>query len=117
MTISFWSWSSWRSCWVLLGLERQALEARDRESRERAELCRDARKKFFEHHLAWWAPTFCRLIALEDPDGYYGAVAGFLPSFIAAERAILDVASPTTTARPNPMERPEECGGCMHLVT
>ncbi len=73
----------------LLGLERRAAESDELESGERVAVCRDALERFLEQHLAWWVPTFSKLLSMEDPEGYYGALARFLAAFVPAERALL----------------------------
>lgn len=97
----------------LLGLERRAVEEGASSSSEKAAVCRDAQQKFFEEHLVWWVPAFSRLLAREDQGGFYEAVAHYLAALIPAERALLGVEIPARPCEPSPLERPEECEGCL----
>ncbi|MAD79692.1 MAG: hypothetical protein CMJ50_02450 [Planctomycetaceae bacterium] len=94
----------------LLGLERQATE--EDASSERVSVCREAQKRFFREHLAWWLPAFAKLLSRENSDGFYAALAEFLSAFVAAERALMGVSAPAGPASPSSTERPEECDGC-----
>lgn len=96
----------------LAGLETQAAASDDPRRAERLHVVRDAERRFLEEHLAWWVPTFARLLSLECRGGYYEAVARFLAALIAAERALLGVRVPETEAAPSRPERPEACEGC-----
>ncbi len=97
----------------LLGLERRAAESDEMESGKRMAVCRDAQEKFLEQHLAWWVPTFSKLLSMADPEGYYGALARFLAAFVPAERALLGIESPSGMVGPSTVERPEECESCL----
>jgi TorA maturation chaperone TorD len=97
----------------LIGLEREA-HLHDGEHRdEYAEVCHKAQKKFLGDHLAWWAPAFARLLALENPGGYYEAVGQLLAALIPAERALLGVAASNGEVYPSSVEPPEQCEGCL----
>lgn len=96
----------------LLDLERGAREVPGNKAVEKAQICRDAQKRFLQEHLAWWAPALCRLLDREDRDGFYAAAGKMLAAFLAAERAILEVTPPSPLAAPGTIERPEECEGC-----
>lgn len=96
----------------LFELENRALKGKDRESTERASVCQDARRRFFADHVVWWVPAFARLLAIENPRGYYDQVGRFVAALIAAERSITGLAAPATPAIPSKVERPEECEGC-----
>lgn len=92
---------------ILIGLESRAADA------EQIEVCRDAQAQFLKSHLAWWVPSFARLLLKENPDGFYAAVGRFLSALLPAERALLGVTACHQPAEPSPLERPEECEGCL----
>jgi DMSO reductase family type II enzyme chaperone len=98
---------------LLVDLERRASAGTDPRAIEHQAVCRAAQAKFLEEHLAWWAPAFARLLAHENPHGFYAAVGEFLAALIAAERALLGLSAPTAATRPTTIERPEECEGCL----
>jgi len=88
----------------LLGLERDA------DTEERAAVVRDARKRFLEEHLAWWAPAFGKLLDHEAPESYYAAAGRFLAALVAAERALEGVCGPSAPATPVRPPFPEQEG-------
>jgi len=96
----------------LLGLERAAVEGEATCRQERFDICRDAQRTFLAQHLSWWAPALARLMAWQDPHGFYAATGRFLAALVATERALLGVAPPAGGATPATIERPEECEGC-----
>jgi len=94
----------------LVALERIAAESGEQ---ERADLCRDAERRFLEEHLAWWAPTFARMLSLEaGPNTFYGAVAALLAALTPAERGLLGVAVPKHGAQPAQSPGSDACDGC-----
>jgi TorA maturation chaperone TorD len=97
---------------LLFELENCALDARGNESFDRAIICRDARRRFLAEHVTWWVPTFARLLAIENPGGFYGAVGRFVAALIAAERSLTHLAAPSGPVTASSIERPEECEGC-----
>lgn len=100
----------------LLGLERRAADSsgagKEEKNAEQMIVCRDAARQFLRDHLVWWAPAFGRLLAHENPGGYYEAVGHFLGAFIAVERALCGIEPPRMGAFPSTIERPEACEGC-----
>jgi TorA maturation chaperone TorD len=77
-------------------------------------LCRDAERRFLEEHLAWWVPTFARLLSLEaGPNSYYSAVAALLAALVPAERGLLDVPAPKHGALPAQPASPDACDRCL----
>ena len=98
---------------TLLSLERQACEDDSNLRDERLQTCRGAQQRFLKEHLAWWVPAFTKLLARENPGGFYEAAGEFLASFIPAERALLRVdPASQPAATPSLTERPELCEGC-----
>lgn len=87
-------------------IEKELFASGQPELEEKAALCREAQQKFFEAHLAWWAPAFAQLMARGAPDGLYPAIAGALASFIACERNILGVQPAGALAGPKPELEP-----------
>lgn len=96
----------------LLEMERRAAESDKAEASDRSMTCRHAARRFFQEHLAWWAPAFGRLLARENTSGYYESVGVLLGALIAAERALCGIESPPVGAAPSKVERPEACEGC-----
>lgn len=97
---------------LLLELENHAVEAGETEPSDRAITCRDARTRFFAEHVAYWVPTFARLLTIENAGGFYEMAGRFLASLIPTERTLLGIAAPATPAAPSLVETPEECEGC-----
>lgn len=95
--------------YVLLAKEAAAL---DRGDSEGMDICRDARRKFFQEHLGWWVPAFTRAIERVVPPGYYRQLAQFTAALSAAERLSLRLPPFTVPAipRPSPGEAPAACG-------
>lgn len=96
----------------LLGMERQAAESDANRRKEYLEVCRAAQSRFLSEHLAWWIPTFAKLLKHQDPGGFYEAVGSFLAAWIPAERALLNVDVQSRPASPSMEARPENCDGC-----
>jgi TorA maturation chaperone TorD len=95
---------------LVVRLEQQAIE----DSRgEQVEICRDAQARFLREHLAWWVPTFARLVARENPGGFYEHVGTFLAAWMAAERSYLGVPPDTTPVGPSRPDPPGQCEGCL----
>ena len=95
----------------LCGLEHHAAECDDAEAR--TSVCRDAQAKFLCDHLAWWVPTFARLLQVERPGTFYESLGRFLAAWVPAERARLGVDPAGNPVRPTMIERPEACDSCM----
>jgi TorA maturation chaperone TorD len=118
LELEFMSW--------LIVKEFHARENPSAEGKERAEICRDAQRKFFSQHLAWWAPAFAFALVrrsegatnvaemAEPPNTFYGAAARVLAAFVAVERVTLDVPPPTELvgARATDETDPASCEGC-----
>lgn len=77
-----------------------------------AEVCRDAVERFLREHVVWWFPAFARLLARQDPGGFYEAVARFLAALVASERALAGIAPPQQEVEPSPIESRDACSGC-----
>ncbi len=95
----------------LVALERHALLSSPADE-QRATICRDAQATFLRDHLAWWIPTFARLVEQERPDGLHAAAARLLTAFLPGERVRLGVRAAKKAAPPTTIEPPEECDGC-----
>lgn len=101
---------------VVIGLETLAATRPpgDPDADQHRVVCRQAQVSFLEGHLAWWLPAFARLLGLLHGDGSYAASARLLAAFMPIERALLGVRSREALgAQPYPLERPEECEGCL----
>ncbi len=98
--------------YVLLAKEAAALQERNQEA---AEICREARRKFFEEHVGWWLPAFSRLLSRTAPAGSYQELAVLAASLSAVERVSLRL--PPFQVRCVPKSAPAElaagCLGCM----
>lgn len=81
-------------------------------SHDKTELCQQALHQFLQEHASWWFPAFARLLARQDPGGFYEAVSHFLAALVAAERALAGIAPPNQSVEPSPIENPDECSGC-----
>lgn len=99
--------------------ERHARLQEGDEWRERAEVCRDAQRRFTDEHFAWWVPAFARGLreraaSLSPPAPVQAALATVLAALVPAERAFLEIAPPAVLARPRvePVERESACAGC-----
>jgi TorA maturation chaperone TorD len=96
----------------LLELERQASQSPGEDAAPRVAICREAQRRFLQEHIVWWFPAFARLLARQDPGGFYEAIAQFLAALVAAERALAHIEPPCLAVEPSPIEIPEECSGC-----
>lgn len=72
--------------YLLLAKEAAALE---RGNQEGAEICREAREKFFAEHVGWWLPAFARVLSHVASPGYYQELASFVSGLSALERVSL----------------------------
>lgn len=52
---------------------------------EKAEICREAQRKFMNDHLGRWAPDFTRRLEFEAKDGFYERLAVLTGRFVALE--------------------------------
>jgi TorA maturation chaperone TorD len=96
----------------LLQLQWQAMEGTGLESPTQAHICHEATQRFLREHVVWWLPAFAKLLARQDPGGYYEAVAQFLAALVAAERALAHIDPPHRSVEPSPIENADECSGC-----
>lgn len=118
LELEFMSW--------LIAKESRALDAGGPDAEERAEICRDAQKKFFTDHLGWWLPAFAMALRHKagepsaTPDAaenFHVALGSVLAAFAAVERAAMDVEPPQQLAPRNPLpleaeEEDQDCAGC-----
>lgn len=49
------------------------------------DVCRNAQRTFLKDHLARWLPGFAYRVRQADPHGFYGTLAGFTATFVAAD--------------------------------
>jgi putative dimethyl sulfoxide reductase chaperone len=96
----------------VIGLESQAAALEDQADPERIAVCRQAQTRFLSEHLAWWVPALGKLLARENPDGFFAAVGRFLAAWIPAERGLLGVPAPSREPGPSSIEPPDACAGC-----
>lgn len=97
--------------YVLLAKEAAALEEGNHEA---AEICREARRTFFEEHVGWWLPAFARLLAQNAPTKSYQELAVLTAALSAAERVSLGLPPFQVPCAPKPAaELPAGCSGCM----
>jgi len=98
--------------YVLLAKEAAARQVGNQEG---AEVCRDARRKFFQEHVGWWLPAFSRLLSRVAPCDYYRELAGLTAALSAVERTSLKL--PPFQARvipkPSGVEAEAGCLGCV----
>jgi TorA maturation chaperone TorD len=80
------------------------------------QVCQDSLHRFLNEHFVWWTPAFARLLAHQDPGGFYEAVAQFLAALVPAERALGGVAPPHQAVEPSPIENADECAGCQLVI-
>lgn len=98
--------------YLLLTKEIVALEKNDREG---AEVCRDARLKFFREHVGWWLPAFARLLSRVAPSTYYRELASLIAALSASERESLGLPPFQPFVVPKPSASLPE-GSCFDCV-
>lgn len=97
----------------LIGLERQASEASPTPDSESIEVCRGAQARFLQEHLAWWVPTFAKLLSKENPNSFHAAVGKLLSALIPAERGLLGIPCNFQSVGPRSPELPDACDDCI----
>lgn len=93
-------------------LQYQAQEASTPNAASQTELCQQAVQRFLNEHFVWWTPAFAKILAHQDPGGFYEAVAHFLAALVAAERALAGIKPPQHAVEPSPIENADQCSGC-----
>ena len=98
--------------YLLLAKEAAALE---RGNQEGAEICREARRKFFQEHVGWWLPAFSRVLLRVAPPGYYRELARFVAGVSCLERLSLGLPpfSAPVTPKPSGEEPQAACFSCL----
>jgi TorA maturation chaperone TorD len=114
----------------LIAKEQWSHGSSDPRVRESAAVCREAQRRFFTDHLAWWTPAFARALrrraeavdqTADDPgrrnsppSTYLGAAGRALASFVGIERAFLRIPPPLELVRPIPDQEaePSACDEC-----
>ncbi|MFQ5723096.1 MAG: molecular chaperone [Terriglobia bacterium] len=88
--------------------------ARQSGNQEGAEVCREARGKFFQEHVGWWLPAFARVLRRAAPAGYYRELASFTAGLSALERVRLNLPPFRAPVIPKPFgpESKAACRGC-----
>ncbi len=71
-------------------------------NQEGVEVCRDARRKFFEEDLGWWLPAFSRLLSRVAASGFYRQLASLTAATSAAERVCLGLSPFQARVIPKP---------------
>jgi TorA maturation chaperone TorD len=97
-------------------LQGEAAQGATAEAAAQAEICQHAAERFLKEHFVWWAPALARLLAQQDPGGFYEAVAEFLAALVAAERALARIEPPRLVAEPSAIENADECSGCELVI-
>jgi TorA maturation chaperone TorD len=100
----------------LIQLQWQASHSTELEARAQTEICHEAAHRFLKEHIVWWFPAFGKLLARQDPGGFYEAVAQFLAALVAVERALARIEPPHHEVEPSPIENPDECSGCQLAI-
>lgn len=59
--------------------------AMDPENDDHLDVARKAQRNFLKDHLACWLPSFAHRVDQADGNGWYGAIARFASTFLAAE--------------------------------
>lgn len=89
--------------------EARALEKRDSEG---AGVCRGARARFLQEHLALWAPAFSQAVSRKAPGSYYAALSQSLEAFVRLDAESLGVVAAERLPGPR-LEEPEDpCRSC-----
>jgi TorA maturation chaperone TorD len=96
----------------LLHLEQRAAHGQQEKGQVRHHVCRDAQARFLKSHIAWWAPAFAKLLALEATSGFFVALAKFLTALVSVECGLLDIAIESMAVSPSGPELSEACDGC-----
>jgi TorA maturation chaperone TorD len=96
--------------------KRLAVGSEEPERWERADVCDDVQRRFFEEHLAWWAPAFATGLLHKAGSGSYTSLARILAAFSAAERGHFGLPAPRRPMHVTLIERPEEQEGCAVCV-
>jgi len=111
---------------LLLEKELRACAAKDDQASEHIDVCRTARQAFLRDHVAWWMPTFGRLLekracdlaeskpAMTDELRRLAGVAQVLCAWVAIERIAADVEPSRRLISPSvpPQEADDGCGTC-----
>ncbi|MHC4234837.1 MAG: TorD/DmsD family molecular chaperone, partial [Planctomycetota bacterium] len=75
---------------VLCAKQARAINAGEA---DHAEICSDAQRTFLRDHLARWLPGFAHRVSQADPNGFYGALAGFASGLLAGGCRQFDLAA------------------------
>lgn len=110
----------------LIAKEEHARTGNSRDSADKSARCRDAQRRFFAEHLAWWVPAFARALRLKAEGStndapveaatrtFHGCLARNLAAMIAVERALLRVPPPEELVASRPTEEgAHDCSACV----
>ncbi|MEW5974776.1 MAG: molecular chaperone TorD family protein [Acidobacteriota bacterium] len=99
--------------YVLLAKEGAALYHGDSQG---VEVCRQARRKFFQEHVGWWLPAFSRLVSRVSTSDYYCRLAALTAGVSALERVCLGLPPSSMRALPQRSEPVVEaaCFECLN---
>lgn len=78
-----------------------------------------AERLFLKDHLGQFGPAFCRILQRQDPEGFYGRLAGILQEFLQSECARFGVktGSEALPLRPDHEDAaPMACGAAPDLI-
>ena len=95
-------------------LELESAARFERQDDDRGDVCRNARRRFFQEHLGWWAPGFATLLA-DHPQApeFYRGTGHFLAALTAAQRALLGVAPAERVAVASDPDETGPCDECL----
>jgi TorA maturation chaperone TorD len=96
----------------LIHLQWQAGQSFDPLDALHVRVCDEAAHRFLKEHVIWWFPAFAKLLVLQNPGGFYEAVAHFLAALVTAERALARLDPPRHAVEPSPIENSDACSGC-----
>ncbi len=81
-------------------IARQLYAAEQGLGKEQVGVCRQAQRRFFIDHLGWWLPSFGVQLEARTDASFYRTLAAFARAFVAAERAVMEIAPFTELPSP-----------------
>jgi TorA maturation chaperone TorD len=102
--------------WLIAKAERARQPGPGEGTQERVELCEAAARRFFQQHIAWWAPAFAQALRRRS-SRFYRALADLLAAFVHIERVLLDVPAPRELVAPQRTEDTDaNCEQCCSIA-